>query len=446
MAKKEKKIQDYDFMYDFLRYYVDFALKLSYRHIKYVGKERIPQDGAVIYAPNHTNALMDALVILAMDHKQKVFVARADIFRKPVLAKIFRWLKIMPIMRMRDGADEVRKNNETIEKAVDVLRDKIPFCIFPEGQHQTKYSAQPLAKGIFRIAFQAQELMPDMPLYIVPVGMRYGNFFRFRSTVRVQIGEPINVQEFLAEHSEMTVPEQMNAIRELLDERLKEAIFYIPNDEYYDGTHEVCAAVVKRRVRHLRRSDKRWRKAKRMDIFFEANNATVAQITRLREEKPEVAEKLLALGKEAAEMRLADDISLSSVAVRNFTLSQVMKYLLLIVSLPYSIPATILSLPLTGVLAKLCGMFKDGAFHNSVRYLVSILLWPLLMILYAIIAYICLPWQWALPLTLALLPAPIVAQEVYRLIRLIFSDMRLHRNKALREKYRKIREIVFSNK
>ena len=433
-------------MYDFLRYYVDFALKLSYRHINYVGKERIPQDGAIIYAPNHTNALMDALVILAMDHTQKVFVARADIFKKPVLAKIFRWLKIMPIMRMRDGADEVRKNNETIEKAVDVLRDKIPFCIFPEGQHQTKYSAQPLAKGIFRIAFQAQELMPDMPLYIVPVGMRYGNFFRFRSTLRVQIGEPINVQEFLAGHSDMTVPEQMNAIRELLDERLKEAIFYIPNDEHYEGTHEVCAAVVKARVKELRRSDKRWRKARRMDIFFEANNATVAQIARLREEHPEVAERLLALGKEASQMRLQSNISLSSVAVRNFTISQVMKYLLLLVSLPYSIPASILSLPLTGVLAKLCGMFKDGAFHNSVRYLVSILLWPLLMIIYAIIAYVCLPWQWALPITLALLPAPIVAQEVYRLIRLIFSDMRLYRNKPLRKKYKEIREIVFSNK
>ena len=123
---KAKKIQDYDFWYDVLRYYVDFGLKLSYRHIKYVNKERIPQDGAIIYAPNHTNALMDALVILAMDHKAKVFVARADIFKKPILAKIFRWLKIMPIMRMRDGADEVRKNNETIEKAVDVLRDKVP--------------------------------------------------------------------------------------------------------------------------------------------------------------------------------------------------------------------------------------------------------------------------------------------------------------------------------
>ncbi|MBQ3246812.1 MAG: 1-acyl-sn-glycerol-3-phosphate acyltransferase [Alistipes sp.] len=443
---KAKKIQDYDFWYDVLRYYVDFGLKLSYRHIKYVNKERIPQDGAIIYAPNHTNALMDALVILAMDHKAKVFVARADIFKKPILAKIFRWLKIMPIMRMRDGADEVRKNNETIEKAVDVLRDKVPFCIFPEGQHQTKFSSQPLAKGIFRIAFQAQELMPDMPLYIVPVGLRYGNFFRFRSTVRVQIGEPINVQEFIAAHRDMSTAEQMNIIRGVLDDRLKDAIFYIPNDEHYEATHEVCAAVVKRRVRHLRRSDKKWRKARAMDLYFEANNATVAQISRLREEKPEVAERLLTLGGEAARMRLAGKISLSSVAVRNFTFSQIVKYLILLVSLPYSIPATILTLPLSGLLAKLCGMFKDNAFHNSVRYLVSILVWPVLMIVYSVIAYLCLPWQWALPLTLAALPAPIVAQEVYRLLRLIISDMRLLRNKPLREKYSKIREIIFSNK
>ena len=46
MAKKEKKIQDYDPVYAFLRYYVDLALKLSYRNVRYVGREKIPQDGA----------------------------------------------------------------------------------------------------------------------------------------------------------------------------------------------------------------------------------------------------------------------------------------------------------------------------------------------------------------------------------------------------------------
>ncbi|MBR5184038.1 MAG: 1-acyl-sn-glycerol-3-phosphate acyltransferase, partial [Bacteroidales bacterium] len=111
--KKEKKIQDYSRAYAFLRHYVDAVLKLSYKRIRYTGLENIPQDGAVIYAPNHANALMDALIILAMDPKPKVFVARADIFKNPALAKIFKFLKIMPIMRMRDGINEVKKNNET---------------------------------------------------------------------------------------------------------------------------------------------------------------------------------------------------------------------------------------------------------------------------------------------------------------------------------------------
>ena len=87
---KPKKIQDYNRAYAFLRYYVDLVLKLSYRNIRYVNRERIPQDGAVIYAPNHTNALMDAMVVLGMDHRPKVFVARADIFRNPKIAKILK--------------------------------------------------------------------------------------------------------------------------------------------------------------------------------------------------------------------------------------------------------------------------------------------------------------------------------------------------------------------
>ena len=153
MGKKEnRKIQDFDGIYAFLRHYVDFMLRMAYRRIKYVGLEKVPADGAVIYAPNHTNALMDALVILAMDRKQKVFVARADIFKNPKVAKILRFLKIMPIMRIRDGMDEVRKNTEIIHKSVDVLLDKVPFCILPEGRHQAKHSLLPLSKGIFRIA------------------------------------------------------------------------------------------------------------------------------------------------------------------------------------------------------------------------------------------------------------------------------------------------------
>lgn len=439
---KAKKIQDNDHLYNFLRYYVDFVLHLSYRNVRYVGREKVPQDGAVIYAVNHTNALMDALVLLAMDRRPKVFVARADIFRNRKLAKILTWLKIMPIMRIRDGYDEVKKNNETFEKAVDVLRDKIPFCIFPEGAHQAKYSSLPLSKGIFRIAFQAQEMMPDMPLYIVPVGLRYGNFFRFRSTVRVQIGDPINVGEFIASRSDQTTAEQMVDMKDVLTERMKNTIFYIPNDENYDATYEICAAVVKGQVRRMGAVSAR--RPHPLDLHFEANNITVRQIAELQQRDPDRAAHLIELGNAASVMRKSQRISLASVSVKYPVLSRVLKTLFALVALPYCIPVSVLTLPINLLCSFIFTKLRDYAFRNSVRYLVNLLLWPLLMIIYSAVAYTLLPWQWALPVTLALLPAPIVAHETWRLLRLGVSDIKLLANSRLRAIYREIREIILT--
>ena len=443
--RKERKIQDNDHLYNLLRYYVDFVLRLSYRNVRYVGREKIPQDGAVIYAVNHTNALMDALVLLAMDRRPKVFVARADIFRNPKLAKILTWLKIMPIMRIRDGYDEVKKNNETFEKAVDVLRDKIPFCIFPEGTHQAKYSSLPLSKGIFRIAFQAQEMMPDMPLYIVPVGLRYGNFFRFRSTVRVQIGDPINVGEFIAAHSDQKAAEQMVEMKDVLTERMKNTIFYIPNDEDYEAMYEICATVVKHQTKNCKFvvDGKRLRG---MDAHFEANNRTVREVMRLKESNPEVAAELLQLGKEAHDERTANSISLKSVSAKHGLSSRLMQMVFFILKLPYTIPASILTLPLAALAKLLFTRIKDHAFRNSIRYLINLVMWPILMIIYSALAYIFLPWEWALPITLALLPAPIIAQETWRMLRLLKSDIVLHKNKPLRKKYARIKSLFIQNR
>ena len=159
-----------------LRRYVDWSLLQAYREHEIIGLENIPDNASIILAPNHTNALMDALVILSMNKPYKVFVARADMFKVRLFAKILTFLKIMPIMRIRDGVDEVKKNQETIDKSVSVLNDGIPFCILPEGTHRAQHSLLPLGKGIFRIGLQAQEQLGDTrDVCIVPVGIEYGN-------------------------------------------------------------------------------------------------------------------------------------------------------------------------------------------------------------------------------------------------------------------------------
>lgn len=439
---KQKRVQDNNIAYNILRRYVDFVLKLSYRNIKYVGLERIPKDGAVIFAPNHTGALMDALVILAMDRRPKVFVARADMFKNPTFAKFLSFCKIMPIMRMRDGIDEVKKNNETIERAVEVLRDKVPFCIFPEGTHQTKYSTLPLAKGIFRIAMQAHELMPDTPLYIIPVGIRYGSFFRFRSSARVQIGEPINIGEFIAQHPELTPQEQMNDMRTCLEQRMQESIFYIPNDEDYDATYEICAAVVKKQVHHLR-NDEEYGHLRGIDAHFAANNMTVKHLNYLKKVNPELASRLITLGNEASKLRKAEHISLNSVSVKYPLLSRVLKVMFMLVTLPYTLVATICTLPIKIACYFIFKLFKDQAFRNSVRYVLHLVLWPILMVIYGALIFIYMPTLWAAVATLALIPAPIITHEVYRLFRIMISDVKLWRNKKLRGKYKEIRDIMF---
>lgn len=221
------KIQDKDWLYLFLRPYVDWMFRRSYRHFRYEGLENIPTDGAVIFAPNHTNALCDAMAILGIDAQQKVFVARADIFKDPKKAAILNWLKIMPINRVRDGLEEVRHNDETINKAVDTLRDSVPFCIFAEGTHHPDRTILPLSKGIFRIALQANESFGhEKPIYIVPVGIEYGDYFHLWNSVCVTIGAPINVTAFV--NSRLSFVDSraqvIMELREILTERLKSLI------------------------------------------------------------------------------------------------------------------------------------------------------------------------------------------------------------------------------
>lgn len=439
MVKRNKKIQDYNLGYSILKPYVDFLIKCSYNKILHVGRENVPTDGAIILAPNHTNTLMDALVVLASDNRRKVFVARADIFRAPILAKIFAFFKIMPIMRQRDGFRAVKQNQEIIDKAVDVLKDKVPFCIFPEGTHQAKYSLLPISKGIFKIAFQAQEQITDMPLYIVPVGIRYGDFFRFRSSVRLQFGEAINVGKYIAEHAEQTQAEQMNGLKQLLTERLESAIFYVPNDENYNATIEICAALEAYEVEQLNKANKGIHCLEQQLL---ANRSTLKRIEALKENDPDKAAKLFELANEAYRIRTAKGIDIASASVKKPLLSRMTRNIFSLLTMPYTVPASILASPVVFLSQFVCTKIKDPAFANSIKYVVNLVLWTLLVVVYGALAFTFLPWQWAILATLLVAPAPFVAHELWKTFRLLVSDMKLSKSEKLKNIYSHIKGLL----
>lgn len=189
--------------YNVLVRYVRWTFRRMLHRVDYIGRENIPEDAAIIYSPNHVNTLLDALAILSSEKHPVVFAARADIFRKPAIARILNFLKILPIYRIRDGAESLAENDWTFRNAVNTLNAGLPFCIFPEGRHSQEPGLLPLRKGIARIALRAVEEV-NKPVYIVPVGLVYDDLKTFRTGLTIRFGQPIAVDDTEGlEHAEM---------------------------------------------------------------------------------------------------------------------------------------------------------------------------------------------------------------------------------------------------
>ena len=218
---KDIKIYEKNIGYSILKPIVDWCCRYSYRKTEVVGEENLPTDGPIILAANHCNTLMDALVVLRAHKGLTVFGARADMFNNRFIAKLMYFFKILPMVRQRDGLRNVLKNHETQETIVATLENQVRFCMYPEGRHRPMHSLQALAKGTFRAALAANAKFGDrIPIYIVPAGIEYGDYFRYRSTSLVTFGEPINVTEFVRTHEVENEAQLIEPLRKELAARM----------------------------------------------------------------------------------------------------------------------------------------------------------------------------------------------------------------------------------
>ncbi len=191
------EIWNKSWLYSFLRHYVDWCIRSCFHSLKVEGRENLPSDGIYILAPNHSNALMDALVVLQAEKRATAFGARADIFKKKKIARILTFLRIVPMARFRDGLDQVRKIDSVFDKVVECLENGVPFCVFVEGMHQASYEVQPAKGGIFAIAAKAAEKL-DKPLYIIPAGICWSDFLHPGADCTLHYGKARRAEEYLS--------------------------------------------------------------------------------------------------------------------------------------------------------------------------------------------------------------------------------------------------------
>ena len=391
------QVYNKNFGYTLLRvFWVNPIIKLSLRRLTVKGKENLPKDGAIIIGSNHTSALLDPLVILRTMNRATVFMTRADIFRKPFLQKVFTFLKMLPIFRIRDGYAAVKQNEEIIAKCGDVLQHGYPLALFPEATHRPKHSLLPLSKGIFHIALDANKRFGhERPVYIVPMGLEYGRYFRYRSTVVATYGKAINVTEFVRQHENEVTPAKLLAmLREELAKRMSELIAYVPDTEDYDAQWEL-AKLCTAQSHPL--------------SAYERLTLNKAAIKRIVEKKAcEPAEATAALYADAIAFkkeRRLHRIHPSSTSHKYPLAASIGNTLALLCALPYYLFCAITMLPSWVTSHIIVGKLKDKAFSNTARLGVNLALCGLLIIIWGIVAFCTLPLVPAILVTLLLFPA-----------------------------------------
>ena len=414
-----KNIYDPDFRYNILKPGVDWCTRRSYRSIKVAGLENIPTDGAVLLTPNHTNTLMDALVVLQADNSPKVFGARADIFKKKAIADFMTFARIVPMVRQRDGLRNVLKNHESFDTIVNTLENGMTFCLYPEGRHRPAHSLLPLGKGAMRAAVAANDKFgKEKSVYIVPVGIEYGDYYRYRSTCLVSFGKPINVTDTVRSLNLDNEAQIMDHLRKELTAKMSELITYINYDDDYAPKWALT------KVRALDFKGSLYEKMMN-------NRSIVAEIEKACEENPEQMQELFAKVNAFEKERHKKGVSIYSFGKKNPVLNVIGKGLAAILGLPYLIFSGVVALPMWAIAEFLRKKIRDKAFRNTAIFGVKLVGNIIFGITYTILAFCLLPWPWALVFLALAGPAYSYIYDYAEFFRRWISDINLLKSKKL---------------
>jgi 1-acyl-sn-glycerol-3-phosphate acyltransferase len=192
-------------LYQALHAAADVALHWYYADVVVQGRERIPSHGPLIITANHPNALVDALVVGTTIRRRVLLTAKATLFKNPVLAVVLRTVGVVPLRRAKDERDTTAavsavRNLEAFHMVTHALKQERAVLVFPEGISHDEPSLAPLKTGASRMALAAAA-DGARGLRILPFGMIFEQKERPRSRVLVRIGEPIDVDEWLARTS-----------------------------------------------------------------------------------------------------------------------------------------------------------------------------------------------------------------------------------------------------
>tara|TARA_B100000780_G_scaffold278240_1_gene251127 strand:- start:1326 stop:2651 length:1326 start_codon:yes stop_codon:yes gene_type:complete len=390
----------------FLPYKISYAISITgtrtyFKKFKYQGKEKIPKNAGIIYAVNHQNAFLDAVVIAVQTDAPLNFLARADIFKKEIANKILRHCCMLPVYRQRDGVNTIEKNEETFNDCHEILSKKGNLVIFPEGNHNYKKTLRPLKKGLARIAFGTlSKFGKEAPLYIIPLGIDYESHFKMNSDILLNVGEPIKVSDHFSKFKENSA-EAINKLTFKIANDLSSLMINILDNENYDAIY------------YLLHSFPLSEKSRDPKIKFDLRKEKLFKTESLSNQNPEDYKKII------------DDVKIVKSFMSNHKIrphllnsppSSYLRLVILSLVLLLLSPFHLIGLATNYIPYKIPFWFvekkiKDKHFHSSLKLSIGVILFAFYWLLITFSITIFKDWSYGVAF---LLIAPIIAVVNFR--------------------------------
>jgi 1-acyl-sn-glycerol-3-phosphate acyltransferase len=374
-----------------------WAFRYYYRTIHFLGEAQFPEGQPVLVAANHSNSAADAMFLSAISSRHIHWLARADVFKHKLIAKVMSFVHTAPIYRASEYgvAEGMKKNVESFEYCFKLLAKNECIGIFPEGiTIHERVLQKPFKKGAARLAFQAHEAI-GKPVFVMPVGVSYRSLIQPRTQVFVKFGPSFSTEAYyqlykenqtqalkeFTEHCEQVLDNEVISYDKVKDQTALNVLLDIQQNNLY-AMNQVPHGIV------------------RDPKLFVAEHKLVNQLITWQQQKPAQVQELYALAQSYAQnlsLHHATDVWVLTGRLPMFryikgAIYAICKFLARII---YFLPNTLIKKIISN-------RVKKVEFHTSVRYTLGLILFTIYPMLLALLVKITIGFSYWISLSVLL--------------------------------------------